>query len=77
MPEFPDRPASRVIDGAGEASNARNAPLYAIEPCEDDAESWRVIGPNGVVGVYQTASDAQAKADYLNEQVAEESEDDF
>jgi hypothetical protein len=49
------------------------APLYSIERCD---EGWRVMGPNGPVGVFPAESDAQAKADFLNEQVAEEREDD-
>lgn len=54
-----------------------DAPLYFVERCKDAPETWRVVGPNGLVGVYETASDAQAKADFLNEQSAEEIEDDF
>ena len=54
-----------------------DASPYVVEPCNEDQGSWRVIGPNGLVGVYQTASEAQAKADFLNEQVAEEREGDF
>jgi hypothetical protein len=53
-----------------------DAPPYFVERGGDGPGSWRVIGPNGLVGVYPTASEAQAKADYLNEQVAEEREDD-
>ena len=53
-----------------------DAPLYFVERGNDDPESWRVIGPNGLVGVYRTAREAQAKADFLNEQVAEQREDD-
>jgi hypothetical protein len=56
--------------------NGDSAPLYTAERSDDGPESWRVVGPNGLVGVYQSASDAQARADYLNEQVAEETEDD-
>ena len=52
------------------------APLYAVERSDDGHETWRVAGPNGLVGVYASASEAQAKADFLNEQVAEETEDD-
>lgn len=49
-------------------------PSYVVERSED---GWRVVGPNGLVGVYPSASEAQAKADLLNEQSAEEAEDDF
>jgi hypothetical protein len=52
------------------------APLYAVESSDEGLQSWRVIGPNGLVGVYASASEAQAKADLLNEQVAEGTEDD-
>jgi hypothetical protein len=50
-----------------------DAPLYSIEKV---AEGWRVCGPNGAAGVYEDERDAQARADFLNEQVAEEREDD-
>ena len=52
------------------------APLYTVERINDGSEGWRVVGPNGLVGVYESASEAQAKADFLNEQIAEEAEDD-
>ena len=56
--------------------NNDETPLYTVERSDDGPESWRVVGPNGLVGVYETASDAQSRADFLNEQVAEEQEDD-
>ncbi len=52
------------------------APLYYIEINDEPPKNWRVIGPNGLVGAYESESDAQARADLLNEQVAEETEDD-
>jgi hypothetical protein len=52
------------------------APLYTVERSDDGPETWRVVGPNGLVGVYGSASDAQAKADFLNEQIAEGTEND-
>ena len=51
-------------------------PLYRVEQSQDGPEGWRVVGPNGLVGVYESATEAQARADDLNEQVAEETEDD-
>jgi hypothetical protein len=51
-------------------------PLYFVERSKDGVEGWRVMGPNGLVGDYQSETDAQAKADFLNEQAAEEAEDD-
>ena len=51
-------------------------PLYVVQGSDNDPETWRVVGPNGLVGVYKSASDAQAKADFLNEQTAEETEND-
>jgi hypothetical protein len=59
------------------ADNADGGPLYFIEPIHEELETWRVVGPNGPVGDYRTEADAQAKADLLNEQVAEGTEDDF
>jgi len=53
-----------------------DAPPYFVERSDDGIQNWRVVGPNGLVGVYQTERDAQAKADFLNEQIAEEREDD-
>lgn len=50
--------------------------LYSIEIDDERPQSWRVIGPNGLVGVYESESEAQARADFLNEQVAEETEGD-
>jgi hypothetical protein len=50
-----------------------DAPLYSVH---SSADGWRVIGPNGLAGTYRTEREAQAKADFLNEQVAEEREDD-
>ena len=52
------------------------APIYYAERCPDDTGAWRVVGPNGLVAVYPAEADAQAKADLLNEAVAEEREDD-
>ena len=54
-----------------------DAPLYRAERSADDSGRWRVVGPNGAVGVYRLESEAQAKADQLNEDVAEEQENDF
>jgi hypothetical protein len=51
-------------------------PIYFVEQDNDTPGAFRVMGPNGPVGAYPTAADAQAKADYLNEQIAEEMEDD-
>ena len=51
-------------------------PLYTVEHEDEGAESWHVVGPHGLVGVYGTAGEAQARADALNEQVAEAMEDD-
>ena len=56
------------------ADTQDETPLYIVEP--GGAEGWRVIGPNGLVGVYPSLSEAQARADFLNEQIAEETEDD-
>lgn len=53
-----------------------DAPVYSVERGDDGLEEWRVTGPNGLVGAYPTQSDAQAKADFLNEQIAEEREND-
>ncbi len=53
------------------------APLYSVEPSQGEPGTWRVVGPNGAVGDYPTATDAQAKADLLNEQIAEETEGDY
>ena len=53
-----------------------DTPLYTVERSDDGPETWRVVGPNGLVGVYASANEAQARADFLNEQVAEETEDD-
>ena len=50
--------------------------LYSVERGEGDPEVWRVVGPNGVVAAYPTQSEAQARADQLNEDAAEEQEDD-
>lgn len=50
------------------------APLYRVEPA---AQGWRVTGPNGDAGAYRTKDEAQAHADRLNEEVAEEAEDDY
>jgi len=54
-----------------------HAPLYFIEPSHEKPGTWRVAGPNGIVGEYGAAAEAQAKADLLNEQIAEETENDF
>ena len=59
-----------MIEGEGDA------PLYRIERAEDGSGPWRVVGPNGPVGVYPSAAEAQARADALNEDAAEETEDD-
>ena len=53
-----------------------DAPLYYIERCKDDPCHWRVVGPNGIVDTYPTESEAQSRADRLNEDVAEEREND-
>jgi hypothetical protein len=50
--------------------------LYNVERGQDDPEIWRVVGPNGVVGDYRSEGEAQARADRLNEDAAEEQEDD-
>ena len=50
--------------------------LYYVERCDDDLGSWRVVGPNGVVDTHRVESEAQSRADRLNEDVAEEQEDD-
>lgn len=50
--------------------------LYHVEQSNDDQRKWRVVGPNGLVNAYNTEREAQAKADDLNMQVAEEREDD-
>jgi len=52
------------------------APLYRVEHSGDGLEGWRVVGPNGLAGVHASEGEAQARADFLNEQVAEETEDD-
>jgi hypothetical protein len=52
------------------------APSYIVERFNDGQEQWRIVGPNGVAGVFRTERDAQARADFLNEQAAEEREDD-
>jgi hypothetical protein len=51
-------------------------PLYYVEGSNDDPGVWRVVGPNGVVDSYRVESEAQSRADRLNEDVAEEIEDD-
>ncbi len=51
-------------------------PLYYVESSGDEPGVWRVVGPNGVVDSYRAESEAQSKADRLNEEVAEEREDD-
>ncbi len=51
-------------------------PLYFVERQPEGSAHWRVMGPNGVVGDFATVAGAQAKADDLNEQVAEALEDD-
>jgi hypothetical protein len=53
-----------------------SAPIYWIERCTDDPETWYVIGPNGIVGDRRSKREAQAEADRLNEDVAEEREND-
>jgi hypothetical protein len=53
-----------------------DGPIYFVESSEDTPETWRVMGPHGPVSDYPTAAQAQARADYLNEQIAEEAEDD-
>jgi hypothetical protein len=58
------------------ADTGDEAPLYTVERSDDGPEIWRVVGPNGLFGVYGSANDAQAKADFLNEQIAEATEDD-
>ncbi len=63
--------------GTGAPSRADDAPLYYVERCAEGPNSWRVMGPNGAIGAYRNESEAQAKADQLNEEVAEEQEDDF
>lgn len=50
--------------------------LYTVERGQDDSEVWHVVGPNGAVGAYRSESEAQANADRLNEDAAEEQEDD-
>jgi hypothetical protein len=55
---------------------SRDPALYTVERGQDDAEIWRVVGPNGAVGAYRSESEAQASADRLNEDAAEEQEDD-
>ena len=52
---------------------ADRGPLYRVERTPG---SWRVIGPNGVVADFPGEAEAQAKADLLNEDAAEESEGD-
>jgi len=52
------------------------APLYTVKRSDDNPARWLVVGPNGLVGVHESATEAQARADFLNEQVAEETEDD-
>lgn len=56
--------------------NDEDASPYVVERPDAVSQGWRVVGPNGLVGMFATASQAQAKADSLNEQVAEEKEDD-
>jgi hypothetical protein len=50
--------------------------LYSVEPSDDESGPWRLIGPNGLVGEYASEKEAQAKADFLNEQSAQGTEDD-
>jgi len=52
------------------------AELYNVEASDDGSQTWLVTGPNGLVGIYASAQEAQAKADFLNEQAAQETEDD-
>jgi hypothetical protein len=54
-----------------------DAPLYSVERSTEEPGGWRVVGPNGLVGVFRLESEAQGRADQLNEEVAEEQEDDF
>jgi hypothetical protein len=58
----------------GETRN--EALLYTVERSDDGPETWRVVAPSGLVGAYASGNEAQARADFLNEQVAEETEDD-
>ena len=51
-------------------SPADDPPLYTVERTDDAVESWRVVGPAGVVGIYDTESKAQAGADFLNRALA-------
>ena len=51
-------------------------PLYSVERLDAEPGGWCVMGPNGPAGVYPSEQEAQARADFLNAQVAEESEDD-
>jgi hypothetical protein len=55
---------------------SRDLALYTVERGQDDPNVWRVVGPNGVVGAHRSESEAQASADRLNEDAAEEQEDD-
>jgi hypothetical protein len=64
-------------DEKNEGAPAGEGPLYYVERGAEDAGGWRVVGPNGVVGVYRVESEAQSRADQLNEDVAEERENDF
>lgn len=55
---------------------SQDSALYTVERGQDDPGIWRVVGPNGAVGDYRSESAAQASADRLNEDAAEEQEDD-
>jgi hypothetical protein len=55
---------------------SHDQPLYYVEQATEDPVLWRVVGPNGVVDTYGLESEAQSRADRLNEEIAEEREDD-